>query len=366
MFTVNLSRKLKRLTFKIGVLFLASLFAVVLGPNLLELESSQALAKQKKGTRYCTQTATAAYKACLNEIQDDYNIAIGNCINVSDKEERAECDWDAKADRREALRECKDQREARQDVCKDLGEDRYDPELDPLDLEDPAFPPLTSGTANPYFPLVPGNTWIYHTTQEGEGIIETIKVEVLAETKEIYYPADSDTPFTCIVVRDRVWKGEQDVTVMDADDPSFLSDSLIEYTIDWYFQDGCGIVWYMGELARNYEDGELVDLEGSWKAGVDGAKPGILMWNYFLPDDSECEPPQKIYRQEFFLGDAEDIGEFVEWDGEMRDLMTKDYTPIEPDVFEIKTYRHGIGVISEVGYDDEGPTDEVVELVSGP
>jgi hypothetical protein len=350
MFSVNLSRELKRLTFKFGVLFLASLFAVVLGPNLLELESSQALAKQKKGTRYCTQTATAAYKACQKEIEDDYYIAVGNCINVSDREERAECERDAKDDRREALRECKDQREARRDVCKDLGEDRYDPEVDPAEFVDNPLLIGTSVAPNPYWPLIPNTTWTYENTFGGE----TITVEVLDEIKVIEYPADSGQEFNCIVVSDVVTE--------------IGTAEVIEDTLDWYAQDLEGNVWYFGEIAQNFEDGELVDIEGSWTAGVDGAKPGILMWAY---DGFGSDPPEEVYRQEFFLGDAEDIGEFVAWlpsktvRGTMYSnvLKTKDYTPVEPDVFEFKYYAPGVGLILEEGYEDDSATGEAVELL---
>ena len=348
MFTVNLSEKLKRLTFKISVVFLASLFVVVLGPNLLELEGSQALAKKKKGGRFCTQTANAAYKACLNEIADDYNIAVGNCINVSDDDDREDCFNDAKKGEdgyKAAKEECKDQYEARRDVCEDLGEDRYDPQLDPADFDSPS--------PNPYFPLVPGTTWTYIDTVAGE----TVNVKVTADTKDIEYPVGLVPPqiFTCIVVSDVVTET--------------ASGDVIEDTIDWYAQDNDGNVWYFGEIAQNYEDGELVGIDGSWKAGVDGAKPGILMWAYA---GFGSDPPQEVYRQEFFLGDAEDIGEFFEWVPSIMAggrtysnvLRTKDYTPIEPDVFEYKYFAPGVGLILEEGYEDDMATGEMVELGS--
>ena len=42
---------------------------------------------------------------------------------------------------------------------------------------------------------------------------------------------------------------------------------LIENTFDWYAQDLCGNVWYMGENTKEYEDGEVVTTAGSWEAG---------------------------------------------------------------------------------------------------
>ncbi len=66
---------------------------------------------------------------------------------------------------------------------------------------------------------------------------------------------------TCVVVDDKVW----------------LDDELIEVTLDWYAQDKDGNVWYMDEDTHEYEDGKAVNSEGSREAGVDGAKPGIIM-----------------------------------------------------------------------------------------
>jgi hypothetical protein len=359
MFPVNLSKKLKRLTFKISVVFLATLFVVVLPPNLLELEGSQALAKKKKGGRYCTATAKAAYKACLNEIKDDYNIAVGNCINVSDDDDREDCFNDAKKGEdgyKAAKEECKDQFEARREVCEDLGEDRYDPLVDAGNFVD--FEDVLDGgpfTTNPYFPLIPGTTWTYANVEA----VETITVEVLEEFKTIEYPDDSGQEFNCIVVSDVVTNTN--------------TSEVIEDTLDWYAQDLDGNVWYFGEIAQNFEDGELVDIEGSWTAGVDGAKPGILMWAYPDPvTEPDFRPPLEFYRQEFFLGDAEDVGEFVEF-GITKIvrgveytgvLKTKDYSPMEPGVGEFKYYAPGVGLILEEAYiEDEELTGETVELL---
>ena len=73
---------------------------------------------------------------------------------------------------------------------------------------------------------------------------------------------------TCIVLKD----------VVDVDG------AVIEDTDDWYAQDIDGNVWYCGEIALNFEsfegddpqDPEVTDIDGSWKAGRDGAQAGIL------------------------------------------------------------------------------------------
>jgi hypothetical protein len=362
MFTVNLSEKLKRLTFKISVVFLASLFVVVLGPNLLELEGSQALAKKKKkGGRYCSKTAQAVYKSCLNEIADDYWIAYGNCINVLDSEKREDCFNDAKKSEdgyKAAKEECKDQFEARRELCEDVGEDRYDPEINPGDFVDPANIG-DSVTPNPYFPLVPGYKWTYKGyEEEGGDPIETIVVEVLdGETITI-------AGVKCVVVRDIVYDGDSE----DEED-------IIEDTYDWYGQKDDGTVWYFGEFSLSKEECEPEELceglyseDGSWKHGYDGGRAGILMF----ADPSE--EVGTVYRQEVSYGNAEDAAEVLSFgevsvsvtagDFSTNVLQTLDFTPIEPDATEFKYYARGVGVIKEEALEDDEPTGEFVELVS--
>jgi len=283
------------------------------------------------GPKSCTQTSWAAFVACQNEARDDYWIARGNCYNLSDPEARAECFKGALSEFREAGEECKEQREARLEVCEDIGEAPYDPEIDPANFVDPT----KIGNVvdpNPYFPMVVGYWWVY------EGGDETITVTVTDETIDIL-------GVTCRVVTD----------VVKADG------EVIEDTNDWYAQDKQGNIWYFGERSLATEDCDtcegLVKTDGSWKAGVDCAKPGIVMWK----DPEEG----KVYRQEFALGEAEDMAEVISLatlpTPSMDDnlsfpcggdcLQTGEYTPIEPDVLEYKFYKPGIGLVLEVDHE---------------
>jgi hypothetical protein len=296
--------------------------SIFTGLGLFQFEVCQAIAKER--SNFCSKTSRAAYIACMHEAGDDYWITIGNCNNLSDPAERAECKQDAKKERLPAIVDCRDQFDARLEICDELGEGPYDPQLDPAQFVDPDD---IGGSvpANLYFPLVPGTVWVYEgETEEGT---ETITVTITEATKQIEYPAESGLIVTCRVVHDVVEN-----------------------------------VWYFGEIAQDFEDGELVSIEGSWKAGVDGAKPGIIM---------EADPQvDDIYRQEFFLGDAEDMGTVVSRDDESVTvpfgtytadvLKTKDFTPIEPDVFELKYYAPGVGLILEVNPD----TGDRVELIN--
>jgi len=185
---------------------------------------------------------------------------------------------------------------------------------------------------NQFLPMTPGTIRTY------EGGDEVIVVTVTYDTVNIL-----DVP--CRVVRDTVTEDGE----------------LVEDTWDWFAQDVDGNVWYFGELSMEYEDGELVSLEGSWKAGEDGAKPGIVMLAF--PEISDL-----MYRQEFLLGEAEDMAVVVEtnqnveidYDEYFGVLVTEEWTPIEPDVQENKYYAPGDGLILEVNLED----GERVELVN--
>ena len=80
--------------------------------------------------KFCSATAQAVFRACSNQTLDDYWIGVGICINESDGRDRTECFTDLKDSRDEANDECAAQRKARTDLCKEVGEGRYDPEFE--------------------------------------------------------------------------------------------------------------------------------------------------------------------------------------------------------------------------------------------
>lgn len=192
----------------------------------------------------------------------------------------------------------------------------YEPKLDPADFVDVVD--------HEYFPLPVGARWEYEGEADEPGKTEHILVEVLPDRKVVM-------GISATVVRDTVT----------------VDGVLLEDTYDWYAQDTEGNVWYLGEAVKNYEDGVLVDTDGSFEAGVDGALPGIVM---------PAEPTVgHAYRQEFYEGEAEDMGEIVAVGGEAtvpagqytNVLVTKDWNPLDPDVVEQKTYAPGVGVVLE-------------------
>jgi hypothetical protein len=112
-------------------------------------------------------------------------------------------------------------------------------------------------------------------------------------------------------------------------------------------------VWYFGEAVRHYEDGVLVDTDGSWLAGVDGAQPGIFMRARPAVGDR--------YVMEMVPGVAQDEAEVlatrrsinVPYAGLRDVLQVLDFSLLEPDDVENKFYAPGIGLVLEEGGDGE-------------
>jgi hypothetical protein len=202
----------------------------------------------------------------------------------------------------------------------------YDPGVEAGDLQ--------TEITNLLFPATAGMRWVYQgETDEGT---ERIEVEVLADTRDVWGVAAS-------VIHDSV----------------YLEGELIEDTWDWYAQDADGNVWYLGEETYELEDGERVCDCGAWESGIDGALPGIIM----LADPRVG----RAYRQEYYAGEAEDIGEIVALGVEVTVpagsfsgcIKTRDLSAIERDVEEFKYACPGVGVVLEQA---DGERVELVEF----
>jgi hypothetical protein len=190
----------------------------------------------------------------------------------------------------------------------------YAPSIDPANF--------VTTVDNRWFPLAPGTAFHFKgvrgkTPQRDDAVVTRQTKKVLG--------------ITCTVVRD---------TVSENGRP-------IERTFDWYAQDRQGNVWYMGEAAFERKNGRFVRASDSWKAGVDHAKPGIIM---------RADPqPGDVYRQEYYpkgaaLDQAHVAGTFatvrVPAGTFRRVLVTDEWSPVEPQI-ERKWYAAGIGEIKE-------------------
>ena len=188
---------------------------------------------------------------------------------------------------------------------------------------------------NPFLPFPPGTRMVYRSSDAGE-----VGREVVLVTR-----------------RTKVVDG---VRVRVVRDRAYVGGELVEDTRDWYAQDRRGNVWYFGENTKTLKNGKVTSTEGSWAAGRNGARAGIVMEAHPKVGDR--------YAQEFSPGVAEDRGKVLSRDasasvpyGTFTGLLkTKDFSPLEPDVVEHKFYLRGVGSILEK---EVRGGNEVLELV---
>ena len=305
----------------------------------------------------CKQTARTMLQACKYDVRDNYYETLANCQNLGARSERKACFRDAYEEKRDESEFCRDVREARVEACEVLNEDRYD--SDPLltnEFIDPNDVPELYD-ANPFVSVVAGHTYVLRAGEEQE---ETVVVHVTEDTREIL-------GVPCRVVVDIVVETSID------EDTGDVEYEAVEVTDDWFAQTVTGDVVYCGEIARNYEDGVLRDLDGSFEAGIDFAKSGYLalktpIWGL-------------AHRQEFSLGEAEDIIQYIgigtapsdeEGGNNANDkyscgtdkcLQTFDFAPIDPESTEFKYYLPEIGFVLAVAMEDGDITGEREELM---
>jgi hypothetical protein len=187
----------------------------------------------------------------------------------------------------------------------------------------PPPPDFVDHVDHPFFPLEPGTTFTY--TGQEEGAPRKVTVFVTHKTKMIL-------GINATVVLDQV----------------LVDGQPEEKTFDWYAQDKDGNVWYLGEDSSDYVNGKWVRSDGSWEAGVDGARAGIVM---------EANPQVgDVYRQEYYAGHAEDTAKVIDTDASVtvaygafeHALVTSEWTPLEKGVVERKYYVSGVGNVRTV------------------
>jgi len=195
---------------------------------------------------------------------------------------------------------------------------------------------FTTNIDNPLYTLTPGTTFVYKDT----GLHNIDYVVVTNETRVV-------DGVTCVQVHD--------YNVIDG--------QLVEDTLDWYAQDSEGNVWYFGELTQEYEPGNPnpIGFEGSFEAGVNGAKAGYIMEANPQVGDS--------YYEERARGVAVDQAEVagkhasvsVVYGSFDNCLKTNNTSPLEPGHVEHKFYSADVhNVVLET--DNEGGFSPLVEI----
>jgi hypothetical protein len=206
---------------------------------------------------------------------------------------------------------------------------------DPVDLDPAEF---TTDITNTYWPMKPGQTWRYRES-DADGNVYRGETTVQGGTAMV----DGIGARAVLDV----------LTTEDG--------SLVEKTTDWYAQDSDGNLWYLGEQTAEYKNGQVSSTEGSWRAGEHGAQAGVV-----LP---AAPRPGLAYRQEYQAGEAEDQAVVLSTSEQVQSptgiykkaLLTRETTPLEPDLVELKWYAPGVGLVLTLTSSGGADREELVE-----
>ncbi len=234
--------------------------------------------------------------------------------------------------RRAARAQADAQLDARLAACTILAEDYYTPATDPLQF--------TAEVDNPWVSLIPGRTLIYaKRTADG---LERIEVETRSRTVEIAGVACRET-----IARQT------------------LDGVLVEETQEWFAQQIDGSVWCFGESTRRYDSGFLAGTEGSWRAGTDGARPGVLV--------PGSPTGAASFRRALALGCVEDVRRVVATEARVTvaagdfggAIHVEEWDPLEPLELLIEILVPGLGLVAEVDL-HTGERLELIQVLHAP
>jgi hypothetical protein len=198
----------------------------------------------------------------------------------------------------------------------ELPQGREPVRLDPADF--------SARIDNRHWPMRPGARWVYRG-RDTEGTRSRSVVTATAKTRLV---ADG--------IRARALR---DVAIEEG--------KLVEVAFEWYAQDEAGNVWFLREDIKRRRHGRL-RRTGGWEAGVDGAKPGVVM---------AAKPATGMrWRQQHLAGRSADRSEVLSTAerigvpaGRFENVvMLRETTPLEPRALEYKFYAPGVGLAMTV------------------
>jgi len=124
--------------------------------------------------------------------------------------------------------------------------------------------------------------------------------------------------------------------------------TLVEISRNYFaICDGNKSVFYFGEAVDNYKAGKVINHNGSWRHGSNGATAGLMMPG--LPLEGA-----RFY-QEVAPKVAMDRAEITATEGKLRTpygalehvVETRESSPLEPGAVELKAYAPGIGIVRD-------------------
>ena len=185
---------------------------------------------------------------------------------------------------------------------------------------------------NAYFNLNPGRQTYFDNSQCADcDEEETLTITVTRDIEKIFLPGKHRKPVWTRVIEE-----------YETADGEVKEISRNFFATCWPSQD----VYYFGENVDIYEDGNIVSHAGAWRAGQDGATPGIIMpGSGFLLG--------MRYFQELAAPIAQDRAEHVGTDLDVtvpagsyeQCIEVEETIPDVPDELSTKVYCPGIGLV---------------------
>lgn len=217
--------------------------------------------------------------------------------------------------------------------------------------EVPTAPPVFSdplSITNPYHPFVTGRLKVFQVLQ---GNADTMVVDTyLADVRIFDW---SGTPVACHTLQEmEIEEGE-----------------IQEISRNFFAQADDGTVYYFGETVDNYEDGVIVDHDGSWLVGGPQAgdpddtatalDPTVFMPG--LPEVGDVFKPEDLFP---FVDETDEVLKIektvVVPAGQFVDCIKIEESSLLSEDTELKWYAPGVGVIQ---VKERGEILELVDLV---
>jgi hypothetical protein len=206
---------------------------------------------------------------------------------------------------------------------------------------------------NAYFSLEPGDVLVLAGEDDGE--TEEVRIAVLGQTQMVAFSAGGRRHR----VRARVIEERETV-----------DGELVEVSRNFFAR--CretDDVYYFGEDVDIYEDGEVVSHDGAWRAGRNGARPGLIMPATYLLGSR--------YFQEIAPGVALDRADHTAMGltirtpaGTFRNCVEVTETSPLDSGASVKRYCPGVGLVFDSGielvrYDVEEEDDDLEDDCEG-
>jgi hypothetical protein len=296
---------------------------------------------------HCTSHANLMRMACYADRADTLMVHLADCIYVGSWTEANACRQEAYAEREELAEECMEVYDARREVCDLLGEQRFDPNLNPADFVDPNDIG-DSVLPNPYWPLTAGHTHVI--VAEGEVVVVTATEEVV-----------DIGGLPCRVVRDLAFE--------ESVDDGEVEYEAAEVTQDWYAQHVNGDVVYCGENTYEIEDGLIDNTDGSFANGTDRAIAGFLLRAFPSIGSGDRQEMASDEAEDYVRYEnlatspsAEEGGDVTAFPCNGNCLQTFEVNPRDPGEAEHKYYLPGTGFVLAAKLEDGEATGEREEV----